>query len=414
MGETDLTPAKGDAMPAILVLDDEPFMLKLIIRTLSNLGYLRVGGCDNGLAALDRIRVPGDTPDVILCDLNMPEMDGMAFVRNLVGQRFAGSMILISGEDERMLQTAEALVRAHGITMLGHLRKPVQPAALTDLLSRWSPKVCETQRAQRKMYGADDFRAALAGDQIHMHYQPKVSVISGQVVGVEALARWWHPEDGLVMPDQFIGVAEENGLIDELTKQALTKALDQARRWREEGLPLKVAVNLSTDNLTSVGFADFVCREAERAGVAPQDVVLELTESRLIKDLRAPLEVLARLRMKRFHISIDDFGTGHSSLAQLRDLPFSELKIDRGFVHGAWNNDTKRVIYDASCGLARQLGMDIVAEGVETQEDWRFLRETNCGLAQGYFIAKPMEASALPGWLPTWKARLAELSGVRS
>lgn len=406
---TDHTPGRGVA-PAILVLDDEPFMLKLIVRTLSNLGYYRISGCDNGPAALERIRAPGDVPDIILCDLNMPDMDGMAFVRNLVEHRYAGSVILISGEDERMLQTAEALVRAHGIDMLGHLRKPVQPAALTDLLGRWSPKVCETQRAQRKIYGAEDFRAALAGDQVCLHYQPKVSVVSGQVVGVEALARWRHPQDGLVMPDQFIGVAEENGLIDLLTQQALTKAFDQARRWKDEGLQLKVAVNLSTDNLTSVGFADFVCREAERAGIAPQDVVLELTESRLIKDLRAPLEVLARLRMKRFHISIDDFGTGHSSLAQLRDLPFSELKIDRGFVHGAWNNDTKRVIYDASCGIARQLGMDIVAEGVETQEDWRFLRDTDCGLAQGYFIAKPMEASAIPAWLISWKSRLGELA----
>jgi EAL domain-containing protein (putative c-di-GMP-specific phosphodiesterase class I) len=290
----------------------------------------------------------------------------------------------------------------------------VQPAALSGLIDRWSPEPREAGRAQRKIYGIDAFRAALADDQIELHYQPKVSVASGQAVGVEALARWRHPEDGLVMPDQFIGVAEEGGLIDDLTRRVLIEGFGQARRWKDQGIHLKVAVNLSTDNLTSLGFADFVSREAERAGVAPQDVVLEVTESRLIKDFRAPLEVLARLRMKRFHISIDDFGTGHSSLVQLRDLPFSELKIDRGFVHGAWNNDTKRVIYDASCGIARQLGMEIVAEGVETQEDWQFLRETGCGLAQGYFIGKPLAAQAFPGWLANWKARLAELDSQRA
>jgi len=397
----------SDGKPAILVVDDEPFMLKLIVRTLAAQSFTRVEACDKGSAALELIGHPERSPDVILCDLNMPEMDGLAFVRNLVERGFAGSVILVSGEDNRMLQTAEALVRAHGIAMLGYLRKPAQPAALSELLGRWAPKSPETRWAPRKIYGAEEIREGLAQGQIDLHYQPKVAVETGRLVGVEALARWRHPEDGLVFPDQFIGVAEETGQIGDLTRQVLLKAFGQARRWREEGRDLKVAVNLSTDNLTSLAFADFVSREAERAGVAPQDVVLEVTESRLIKDFRAPLEVLARLRMKRFHISIDDFGTGHSSLAQLRDLPFSELKIDRGFVHGAWNNDTKQVIYDASCGIARHLGMDIVAEGVETEEDWRFLRDTGCGLAQGYFIGKPMAAEALPDWQASWAARFS-------
>jgi len=401
--------AKRDAEPLILVLDDEPFMLKLIVRTLSHLGYARVEGYENGVAALDRIRSPDGPPDIVLCDLNMPEMDGLAFVRNLVELRFLGSVILVSGEDERMLQTAEALVRAHGVALLGHVRKPVQPDELTVLLGRWRAQADDAARDQRKVYSIDALRRALTDDEIILHYQPKVSVTSGQVIGVEALARWLHPWDGLVMPAQFIAAAEESGLIDALTRQVLSKALDQARAWRENGLRLSMAVNLSTDNLASLDFADFVAREADRAGVAPQDLVLEVTETRLIRDLRTPLEVLVRLRMKRFHISIDDFGTGHSSLAQLRDLPFNELKIDHGFVHGAWNNDTKRAIYEASCGLARQLGMEIVAEGVEDRDDWMFLRGTSCDYAQGYFIAKAMAADDLPAWINVWKSRVADL-----
>lgn len=401
--------AGQEAEPRILVLDDEPFMLKVIVRTLTTLGFSRIEGCDSGAKALERIGDPDAPPDIILCDLNMPVMDGLAFIRNLVDLSFAGSIVLISGEDERTLQTAEALVRAHGIAMLGHLRKPLKPAALAEVLGRWRAQGREKGAGQQKVYDAAALEAALSNDELTLHYQPKVAVASGQVVGVEALARWQHPADGLVLPEQFIGVAEESGLIDTLTRQMLTKALKQARSWRDGGLPLTMAVNLSMDNLASVGFADFVSQETAQAGLAPQDLVLELTESRLIKDMRAPLEVLVRLRMKRFHISIDDFGTGHSSLTQLRDLPFSELKIDRGFVRGAWSNDTKRVIYDASCRLARELDMEIVAEGVETREDWQFVRNTACGLAQGYFIAKPMGAADLPAWMESWKARLADL-----
>ncbi|HMA48673.1 MAG TPA: response regulator, partial [Magnetospirillaceae bacterium] len=180
-----MTATAPDGSPAILILDDEPFMLKLIARTLATQGFTKVQGCDNGPAALDLIGDPDLAPDVILCDLNMPEMDGMAFVRNLFERRFTGSVILVSGEDERMLQTAEALVRAHGIAMLGHLRKPVQPAALSALLGRWKRRPFEARGVQRKIYGADELRAALAADQIDLHYQPKVSVGSGQLVGAE-------------------------------------------------------------------------------------------------------------------------------------------------------------------------------------------------------------------------------------
>ena len=186
--------------------------------------------------------------------------------------------------------------------------------------------------------------------------------------------------------------------------------LTQARRWRDMGLALRMSINVSMNNLASLEFPDFIAGRAAAAGVSPEEVVLEVTESRLMKDLRAPLEVLARLRLKRFSVSIDDFGTGHSSLAQLRDFPFDELKVDRGFVHGAFEDETLRAIYQASLGLARQLNMDVVAEGVEDRDDWDFVRRTHCSLAQGYFIARPMPADALPGWLRVWDARVREES----
>jgi len=392
----------------ILALDDEPLMLKLLSHMLAGLGVAPAITCDTGRAALEWIGSPGNHADLVLLDLNMPEMDGVEFVRHLVELRYAGSLILVSGEDERMLQTAVKLVQAHKIQVLGHLHKPVTPEGLKALLEKWSPPSRGKPQAAKKIYGADELRAAIENDELINYYQPKVEVSTGRVVGVETLVRWQHPGDGMVFPAQFIGVAEAHGLIDDLTRVVLSGALAQTGRWLEMGLALRVAINVSMDNLASLDFADYVAGQAAGAGVPPQQVVLEVTESQLMRDQRAPLEILTRLRLKRFRLSIDDFGTGHSSLAQLRDIPFDELKIDQSFVHGAWDNGTARAMFDASLGLAKQLDMEIVAEGIEDQADWDFLRKTECDIAQGYFIAKPMHAGDLLDWIARWHKRMRE------
>lgn len=388
----------------ILVLDDEPFMLTLIAHMLAKQGFTQVTSCDSARAALEWVDSPDNAPNLILSDLNMPEMDGMEFVRKLVEHHYAGSLILVSGEDERLLQAAEKLVEAHRITLLGHLNKPVSPDGLARLLEKWLPPAQDGVQRAKKVYGAAEVRTAIANGELVNFYQPKVALASGQVLGVETLVRWRHPTDGLVFPDQFIGVAEEHGLIDALTYAVLAAALAQARAWQEAGLELRVAVNVSMDNLDSLEFPELVAGLAAAAGVAPQKVMLEVTESRLMGDLRVPLEILTRLRLKRFGLSIDDFGTGHSSLVQLRDIPFNQLKVDHSFVHGAHSNETISAIYLASIGMAKQLGMEVVAEGVEDRADWDFLRQTGCDLAQGYFIARPMPAADLPGWIAAWQA----------
>ncbi len=393
----------------ILVLDDEPFMLKLLGQVLANLGFNQVTTFDRGGDALEWIDLSDIPPDLILLDLNMPEMDGIEFVRHLVQRSYTGSLILISGEDERMLQTAVKLVRAHKIATLGHLRKPASPEALSVLLAKWTPYRQRAPRGVYKTYAAGEVHAAITNGLLVNHYQPKVDVASGKVVGVEALVRWRHPRDGMVFPDQFIGIAEEHGLIDELTRVVIGEAFAQARIWQDGGLHLHVAINLSMDNLASLEFVDYVTDAASAAGIAPEVIVLEVTESRLMKGMSIPLEILTRLRLKRFSLSIDDFGTGHSSLTQLRDIPFDELKVDQGFVHGAGSNDTLRAIYGASLSLAKHLGMRTVAEGVEDRADWNFLRSTGCNLAQGYFIAKPMSAAEIPDWITSWEADIENL-----
>jgi EAL domain-containing protein (putative c-di-GMP-specific phosphodiesterase class I)/FixJ family two-component response regulator len=393
----------------ILILDDEPFMLTLLEHMLTRLGFNHLTSYDKGKRAIASLNSSSRHPDLILLDLNMPEMDGIEFVRHLVGKSYSGSIILVSGEDVRMMQAVERLVIAHKITILGYLQKPLNSEELSTLIDRWEPASYVRPPLAKKIYGANDVLAAINNHELVNYYQPKVNVTSGKVIGVETLVRWRHPKDGMVFPDQFINVAEDHGLIDDLTRVVMNEAFPQTRIWRDAGLYLRVALNISMENLDSLEFADYVTTAAATAGLVPDDIVLEVTESRLMKNSSTSLEILTRLRLKGFHLSIDDFGTGHSSLTQLRDLPFNELKVDQGFVHGATSNETLRSIYNASLSLAEQLGMKSVAEGVEDQADWDFINSSTCDLAQGYFIARPMPADELHDWIIKWEANIENL-----
>jgi len=322
---------------------------------------------------------------------------------------YAGGLVLVSGEDARILQTAGHLAKAHQLNLLGILQKPVLPDQLRKLMDgSLSSAVARHSPAPRR-YGPDELQRAIAGGELQNYYQPKVSLTSGAVIGVESLVRWQHPTDGMVFPDQFIATAEANNLIDDLTNEVLAIALRQCRLWQNAGLDLQVAVNISMDNLSAVEFPDIVMRAVAAAGVSATSLTLEVTESQLMVDTLAPLDILTRLRLKRIGLSIDDFGTGYSSLAQLRDAPFDELKVDKGFVNGACRAPSLRAIVEASLSMARQLEMRTVAEGVEDRDDWDYLRAIGCDVAQGYFIAKPMPGEHLSGWIRSWEARRADL-----
>jgi len=390
----------------IFVLDDDPFMLKLLDRMLDKLGYDRVSCFERGADLLATCETPDCIPDVILLDINMPGMDGIEFLRHLAERQFIGRLVLVSGENERMLEATNKLIRTHRLSVLGTIRKPPTLEGLSSVLDKWTPHVVTKPCAASRSYDAEGVHAAITNGELINYYQPKVAVATGEIVGVETLVRWQHPLDGLVFPDSFVPVAEAHGLISQLTRVVLKEALLQSKVWQEEGLSLKVAVNISMEDLADVDFADFVATEA--SGLPPQSLILEVTESSLIQNFSAVLDVCARLHMRRYCLSIDDFGTGHSSLVQLHDLPFDELKIAQMFTHSAWHDARQRAIFNSSLNLALQLGMEAVAEGVENAEDWAFLRTTQCHIAQGYFIARPMPAAALPGWIDEWRHRMQQ------
>lgn len=392
----------------ILVIDDEPIALKILVHQLRELGYPEVRAHASARDAIAAIETARDDFRLVFCDLQMPGIDGVEFVRLLAKIGYEGGLVLVSGEDERILLSAVRLGVAHQLDVLGALHKPVTLEQLQRLLeSNLLRSGASVANRRKKGYDASELSRAITGGELVNYYQPKIELRERRVVGVEALVRWQHPHDGMVFPDQFVDLAEENGLIEDLTRCVLAGALEQARRWRDHGIDIHVAVNVSMENLQALDFPEFVAEEANRWGIAMSRLVLEVTESRLTKDARAPLDILTRLRLKRVGISIDDFGTGHSSLAQLRDLPFDELKVDRGFVHGAHQDSALQAILLGSLGMARQLGIRTVGEGVEDREDLEFLRIQGCNMAQGYYIARPMPAADFPQWTRDWELRRA-------
>ena len=393
----------------ILVVDDEHFMLKLIKEMLGKLGYYHVTTCTSGRAALDIISKKDCMPDLILLDLNMPEMDGIEFLRHVEALAFTGSMLLISGENDRMMQSAEQLVKSHQISTLGYIKKPFSPIELDEHLNKWVMQRVSPTHEAKKVYTSDEVQTAIINNELINYYQPKVDLTNGEVIGVESLVRWQHPSDGMVFPDQFIEVAEQFNLIDELTRQVILNAFSQSNSWRNSKLYLNIAINISMNNLTSYEFVDQLGIMAHANDISPESIMLEITESRLVKELSNPQENLTRLRLKRYGLSIDDFGTGHSSLVQLRNFPFNELKIDKSFVHGASHNETLSAIFKSNLSLAQQLAMKTVSEGVEDLDDWNFVRSSGCDTAQGYFIAKPMPAHELPEWMMKWRTVVKNL-----
>jgi len=396
----------------IQIIDDEPFVLKLLTRQLANLGYQEVlshSSAEEALACLEREQ---DEIDVVICDLQMPAMDGVEFIRHISQMTFRGGLVLLSGHDNRILQSVHHLALAHGLKVLGTLQKPVLPAQLQQLLATTpAPEATDCQNTHLPYSPEQVYHAIEQGELVNF-YQPIVELAHGEVVALETLVRWQHPTDGLVYPDRFICIAEENGLIHDLSRVVLTNALQQARQWLDAGLQLRVAVNVSMDNLVNLTFPDSLMDCARKAGVPLEQLTLEVTESRLMRDPRIVLDILNRLRLKRVGLAIDDFGTGHSTLTQLRSIPFSILKLDRSFVRGLGHEPALQTIVDANLCMARQLGMKTVAEGVEYLSDWNYLRGTCCDLAQGYFIAGPMPPERLPEWMQDWQRRRIELVGV--
>ena len=258
----------------------------------------------------------------------------------------------------------------------------------------------------------DGFERALINGRLHLAYQPKISLADGRLKRVEALVRWDDPDHGPVPPSRFVPLAERNGLIDPLTQWGLRTALAQWWRWQKAGIDLCLAFNISALSLQRLDFPDLVERICRALDVPTERLVLELTEG-ATQPLIKLMDTLTRFRIKGIGLAIDDFGTGYSTLMQLRQLPFTELKIDRFFLTDMIDSADSRLIVATMIDLAHGLGLTATAEGVETEAQLRMLRELGCDVAQGYLIATPLAPEDLPAWLRSWRQRWPYLSGMR-
>jgi diguanylate cyclase (GGDEF)-like protein len=275
----------------------------------------------------------------------------------------------------------------------------------------WAPDA--TSDSRNRLETLEQLRGALDSEQLVPHYQPKLDLRTGRIIGVEALVRWEHPERDLLYPDVFLPLAEQAGLMRRLALRVLERSLSDLRNWRDQGSDLTVAVNLSVSNLQDVALPDQVAMLLDAFRLPPEALVLEITEDVLMADAARSQQVMAGLRRLGVSLSIDDYGTGYSSLAYLRALPVDELKLDRSFLTHLTTDDRSAAIVRSTLQLARDLGMTMVVEGVEDAASLAALRQWGCDIAQGYHIARPMTAEQFPAWLVEYRQRQAPTGSRR-
>lgn len=381
-----------------LVVDDDEFVRNILLRQLAGLGLTQVVVAADGQSALQACREQGPFT-LMICDLMMPGMDGVQLLREVAAIQADLALILMSSVERKVLATVEDLARARGLRLLGSVQKPVRVDDLRKLLTQIAaPRLAATSKSAVPEVTVQELRAAIQAGEMDVYVQPQVDARSRALAGVEALARWRSPSRGLVAPDRFIPLAEQNGLIEELTGAICRKAMGACAAWKAAGLETRVSINISYSSLEHLDFPERILALCADFGLPPRLVQMEITETGVMQNLVHSLDVLTRLRMCGIELAIDDFGTGHSSLTQLKRIPFNELKIDQTFVKGVTTDDESRRIVESSISLARGLGLRTIAEGVETAADATLLRELGCDLLQGYFIARPMPASSLAGW----------------
>ena len=383
-------------MNSLLVLDDEQVFANFIAKIGKSMGFNADACCS---VSNFRKKVEWEWPGVLVLDLQMPETDGIELLREISNRHCSSKIILASGVDGRVLDSAYRLGDEIGLSMFGKIQKPIRANDLKKILA----PLC----SDRTKPSADMLKSALEKNQIFLLYQPKIDLVSKQIVGVEALARWRDDDGRIIMPDNFIPMAESTGLIEHLTPRVIDLAIDQAEDWHLKGLPLNIAINLSAKNIRERHLPDILHKKCDEAGIKTSTITLELTETASMLDFSLLLEMFGRFRLKGFKLSIDDFGTGYSSAAQLLKLPFTEIKVDKSFVSQMDQSYESSIVAKTIIDMAHNLGLTAVAEGVETKQVSDRLEEWCCETAQGYMYSHPIEPEEIedmiqhPHWMET-------------
>jgi EAL domain-containing protein (putative c-di-GMP-specific phosphodiesterase class I)/CheY-like chemotaxis protein len=388
----------GSTKSSVLVIDDHRFQRRMLVRMLTALGVPHVLEGGDGASALELLRANRDAIGLIVTDVDMPEMDGLEFLRRLAQEAPHTAVAIHSALDRSLLNSIEIMAAEYGLHLIGVLEKPVSEQVLRSLLERALHSVPHRARPEPEA-NETQVATALSTQEFEPWFQPKIDLRTGHACGAEVLVRWVRLNAAPVVPDRFLPIIASAGLMRPLTLDLTARSARCLSLLGTRGGDFTLSLNVCPTLLDDPGFADTLARTLLDAGASPEQVVLEITESAAAHNQGAALENLARLRMRGFDLSIDDFGTGFSSLAQLVRTPFSELKIDRSFVSRLVTERTDRMLVDSVITLARRLGLRSVAEGIETVEQLEILQQLGCELGQGYLFAKPMSAKEWLQWM---------------
>ena len=390
-----MTPLPERNSNRLLVVDADTRTLKLAAQAGERIGY--AVACASSQAQL-RDEVARFSPTVIMIDPDgLGTLDEDPF--RWLGERRERATLIVSSAHEPIPLSPGEIAMAYGLEVTGALHKPLDGDALDEALL---PLFIRRRRVTEQ-----ELRRAVDRAQLCAHYQPRMRLgaYGWTVAGIEALLRWEHPDYGLIYPDEFIGLAEEHGLIAGLTDFVLQSGIDQLSAWNHSGLNLALSVNLSSKLFTDLEFADRMSDFLWSRGVAPEQLTLEITESAALEDPSGTLEILSRLRARGIGLALDDFGIGYSSLTQLYRLPFSEVKIDKSIGIDIPQTPAARMIVRAIVDLGHHLGLTVCCEGVESGIALDVLEQCGCDYVQGYFIARPMAAADVAPWIAETEAR---------
>ncbi|GAL21586.1 diguanylate cyclase [Vibrio maritimus] len=373
----------------MLIVDDDDIQLTVLSSRLAQYGAVT---CANSAAKALQL-VKGEHYDIILFDVDMPEMDGIEFIVELGSMNVKSAVVICTGMGDAISNTIKIICKRFSFSTVGHLRKPYKDSQLVQEISRIRG-LCKSMRSRmpKQSINGDEVLLALANREIKNYYQPKVRFADGKVIGFEVLARWIHPIKGFISPAEFLPHVERLSLDGELFDVILRNTIQD---YEQGKLHYPVAININDRNLLREDFTDSFLETCQTHGVDPCYFTFELTEAHAYVESVCLLKNLARLRLNGIGISIDDFGTGSSSLTKLSSIPFTEIKIDRGFVKDCTHNPSHLNIVKTIRYLSQKLELRLVAEGVEDEVVFDELKRMGIEVCQGFLTGKPMPIEAV-------------------
>ncbi|MHB2139681.1 response regulator cyclic di-GMP phosphodiesterase PvrR [Pseudomonas monsensis] len=375
---------------SLLIVEDHPFQHLYLQSLLNELGVFDVVGARDGEAALACLKQRDF--DLVLTDLLMPGMDGVQFIQGLAAHRSRPALAIMSAASRRMLMGASLVASNLQVKVIGLIPKPVSSAALRCLIDQLQALRQAPPAGTREGIDRQSLLQALDNGELHAWFQPKKALSNGRIVAAEALVRWMHPEHGTLLPGAFLPALVACGLEERLLWCVLEQAIAAQIVWRQQGYDIPVSINLPTHLLNSHDLPDRIHAFVLAHQGLPARICFELMECSVPDDISNFYAGACRLRIKGFELSQDDFGKGYSSYMNLVSAPFTELKIDRTLVQGCNANEELAQALTSIVSLGRQLGLTVVAEGVETAQELALLRKIDCTQVQGFLISHAVSA----------------------